>query len=79
VSLDFSALLDDFTGNVSPNLLDHLSPTETLSISGLVEAIVAGSRVTATLNGTLRYWKGPYTGAFAWECVAKDHIVKLGR
>jgi hypothetical protein len=79
LSLDFSALLDDFTGNVSTNLFDHLSRTDTLSIAGLVEGIVSGSPVAATLNGTLRYWTGASTGAFAWECVAKDHIVMLGR
>ena len=77
VRLDFQDVLDDFTGRLSPNLLDRLNPTETLSFAGTVAGMLTGVEIPATMAGTLSYWKGLVHDEPDWRCRADDHPVKL--
>jgi hypothetical protein len=77
VQLDFSDLVDDFTGQVSPTFLDRLGPTETLSFAGRVIGSPTGLEIPATLAGTLSYWRGPVDPEPDWSCRADDHPVRL--
>lgn len=77
VRLDFQDVLDDFTGRLSPNLLDRLSPTETLSFAGTVAGMFTGVEIPGTMAGTLSYWKGTVDDDPDWRCRADDHPVRL--
>ena len=77
VKLHFYDMVDDFTGRHSPNLLDRLSPTETLSFAGSVAGMFTGVDIPGTMAGTLSYWKGPVDDDPDWRCSADDHPVRL--
>ena len=63
----------------SPSLIDELSPTERFGFSGLVEGIVTGSAIDATLSGDLVYWTTTSGLAAPWYCRAKDHLFRFRR
>ena len=77
VLLDFPDVLDDFTGEHSPNLLDRLSPTETLSFAANFTGMFTGVEIPGTMAGTLSYWKGTVDDDPDWRCRADDHPVRL--
>jgi hypothetical protein len=62
----------------SPDLYDHLSPTETFGFDGLADGTVTGSEIRAAMNGDLVYWNAR-TFAPAWYCRATNHVVILRR
>jgi hypothetical protein len=62
----------------TPDIYDHLSPTEKFGFDGRVEGTLTGAAIHATMNGDLVYWNAPTFGP-AWYCRAKDHIVSLRR
>jgi hypothetical protein len=78
VLLDFPPL-QDITGTTRPNLIDRLSPTETLSFWGRVIGDLAGAEINATLTGSIQYWTGPTTQPPAWECTAANHEITIRR
>jgi hypothetical protein len=67
----------------STDLIDHLSPTETLGFDGTVNGTVRGSEIGATMNGDLVYMNAslPATTLWGptWYCRATDHVVTLRR
>jgi hypothetical protein len=62
----------------TPDLYDHLSPTEKFGFDGSVDGTVTGSEIRGTMNGDLVYWNAPTYGP-AWYCRATDHGVILRR
>lgn len=62
----------------TPDLYDHLSPTETFGFDGSVDGTVTGSEIRATMNGDLVYWNAR-TFAPTWYCRATNHGVILRR
>jgi hypothetical protein len=62
----------------SSDLIDQLTPTETLQFDGIVRGTVAGSELRASLDGDLVYFVSPNFGP-NWWCRAKDHVVTLRR
>ena len=79
VSVDLPSILDDFTGALSPNIIDRISGTETLSFGVVIRGTVSGSEIVATTAGTIYYWAAAITGAPAWECTAANHAFVLRR
>jgi hypothetical protein len=71
--------LNDFTGDLSPNLFDHISATDTFAFGGDVVGTVNGPEVAAVFTATLRYWPGSAQSAPLWSCSAADHPVTLRR
>ena len=62
----------------TPDLYDHLSPTETFGFDGSVDGTVMGSQIRGTMSGDLVYWNAPTHGP-AWYCRATNHVVTLSR
>jgi hypothetical protein len=79
VILDFDALVNDFTGEVLPNIFDHLSATDTLSFDGRASGDLSGTEIIATLNGTIEYWTGNTSLPPAWACTAANHVITIKR
>ena len=79
LSLDIGDVLDDFTGQVHPNVVDRLSDTESFSFYGDINATVQGMQTTASFDGGLRYWKGSLNAEPTWQCRATDHQVTMTR
>ena len=62
----------------TPDLYDHLSPTERFGFDGVADGTVTGSEIRAAMNGDLVYWNAP-TFTPAWYCRATNHVVILRR
>jgi hypothetical protein len=62
----------------SSNLYDHLSPTEKLGFSGIIEGSLIGAEIRATMYGDLVYWNAQ-TFEPGWYCRADNHAVTLRR
>jgi hypothetical protein len=70
---------DTYYGEWStPDLYDHLSPTEKFGFNGTVEGNVTGAEIRGRMNGDLVFWNAP-TFDPAWYCRANDHIVTIQR
>jgi hypothetical protein len=79
VSLGFSNPENDFGEDLSTNLLDKLSATETFSFKGQLIFQGNESPIATTMDGTLRYWSRPVTQAPSWECKTTNYLVTLRR
>jgi len=62
----------------TPDIYEHLSPTETFGFDGIFDGTAAGSEIHGTMNGDLVYWNASTFGP-AWYCRAKNHVVTLSR
>jgi hypothetical protein len=79
VTLYFNNPEDDFGVDLSNNLIDKLSLTETLSFKGSFIFQGNESPIATTMDGTFRYWSRPVTQPPSWECKATNYPVTLRR
>jgi hypothetical protein len=79
VTLYFGNPENDFGVEVSTNLIDRLSSTETFSFTGQLIFQGNESPIATTLDGRFRYWSGPVTQPPSWECRATNYPVTLRR
>jgi len=65
----------------STDLVDRLSPSETLGFDGTVTGAANGPEIRATLDGDIVYWLEPAPTPWspAWYCRAHDHVITLRR
>jgi len=79
VTLFVDNLQDDFGVDVSTNLIDKLSATETFSFTGQLIFQGNESPIATTMDGTFRYWSRPVTQPPSWECKTTNYPVTLRR
>ena len=80
VGLGFGNPENDFGEEVSKNLLDRLSATETFSFTGQLIFEGNASPIATTMDGIFRLWSGrPLTEAPSWACFTKNYPVVLRR
>jgi len=60
----------------STDLIDQLSPTQSLGFDGTVRGTAGGSELRGSLSGDIVYWEVP-SYAPQWYCRATDHVVTL--
>jgi hypothetical protein len=77
VRLQFRDVFDESTEQSSPNVVDQISPTETLSFAGTATGTRTGTVIPATMAGTLSYWRGKVDDTPDWQCRADDHSLRL--
>jgi hypothetical protein len=79
VTLDFEMNLNDFTGELTPNILDRVNATDTFSFAGRLAGTLDGNEIRGSLNGPMFYWTGSISQTPIWTCTAPDHAVTLRR
>ena len=79
VTFGFTNPENDFGEEVSTNLLDKLSATETFSFTGRLIFQGNESPIATTMDGTFRYWSRPVTQPPSWECKTTNYPVTLRR
>jgi hypothetical protein len=79
VTLFFDNPADDFGRELSINLFDKLSATETFSFTGQLIFQGNESPIATTMDGTVRYWSRPVTQPPSWECKTTSYPITLQR